>query len=77
MTLSSQMTQNLKTVNVFFINATKKSKLKPFSNSSNTDKTQITSVFKGRYMEDSREYLQNIRVNDFNFRQVSLMEVKS
>ena len=51
MTLSSQMTQNLKTVNVFFINATKKSNLKPFSNSSNTDKTQITSVFKGRYMK--------------------------
>ena len=65
-------------MNKFFINATKKLNLKPFKNSSGTDINQITSVFKNHVsIKKIQECFPNIETNDFNFRKVSLKEVKS
>ena len=67
-----------KTMNTFFINTTKRLNLKPFKNS--CDINQITSVFKNHQKERIRkiqECFPNIEANEFNFRQVSLNEVRS
>ena len=66
-----------KTMNKFSINTTKKLNLKPFKNSSDTDINQITSVFQNHVsIRKIQECFPNIKANDFNFRQVSLKEVK-
>ena len=68
---------NSKAMNKFFINTTKKLNLKPFKSSSDTDINQITSVFKNHVsITKIQECFANIEANDFNFRQVSLKEVK-
>ena len=67
-----------KTMNKFFINSTKNLNLKPFKNSSETDINHVTSVFKNHAsIKRIQECLPNIEENYFNFRQVSLKEVKS
>ena len=64
-------------MNKFFINTTRKLNLKPFKSSSDTDINQITSVFKNHVsITKIQECFANIEANDFNFRQVSLKEVK-
>ena len=69
-----------KTMNTFFINTTKRLNLKPFKNSCGGDINQITSVFENHQKERIRkiqECFPNMEVNEFNFRQVSLNEVRS
>ena len=67
-----------KTMNKFFINTSKKLNLKPFKSSSDTDVNQIASVFKNHVsIRKIQECFPNIEANVFNFRQVSLNEVKS
>ena len=67
-----------KAINKFFINATKKLNLKPFKNSSDTDINQIPSVFQNHVsIREIQECFPNIKASDFNFRHVSLKEVKS
>ena len=66
------------TMNKFFINTIKKLNLKPFKNSSDNDINQITSVFKNHVcIKKIQQFFPNIETIDFNFRQVSLKEVKS
>ena len=66
-----------KTMNKFFITTTKKLDLKRFKNSSETDINQIASVFKNyASIKKIQECFLNIEANGFNFRQVSLKEVK-
>ena len=65
------------TINKFFINTAKKLNLKLFKNSFDTDINQITSVFKSHVsIKKIHECFPSIEANDFNFRQVSLKEVK-
>ena len=67
-----------KTMNKCFINATKNLNLKPFKNSSDTDINQITCVSKNHVsIRKIQGCFANIKANYFNFRQVSLKEVKS
>ena len=67
-----------KAINKFFINTTKKLNLKPFKNSSDTDINQITSVFQNHVsITEIQEFFPNVKASDFNFRHVSLKEVKS
>ena len=64
-------------INKFFINTAKKLNLKLFKNSFDTDINQITSVFKSHVsIKKIHECFPSIKANDFNFRQVSLKEVK-
>ena len=64
-------------MNKFFINTTRKLNLKPFKSSSDTDTNQITSAFKSHVsITKIQECFPDIEANDFNFRQVSLKEVK-
>ena len=66
-----------KTMNAFFINMTE-IKLEPFKNSSGITINQITSVFKNHVsIRKIQDCFPNIEAIDFNFRQVSLKEVKS
>ena len=67
-----------KTMNKFFINATKRLNLKPFKNSADTDINQIRSAFQNHVsIRKIQQSFPNIKANDFNSRQVSLKEVKS
>ena len=64
-------------MNEFHVNATEKLKIKPLKTSSDTDINQIKSVFKNHVsIRKIQECFPNIEANDFNFRQVSLKEVK-
>ena len=65
-------------MNKFFIKTTKKLNVTPFKNPFDTDINQITSVFQNHVsIRKIQECFPNIKANDFNFRQVSLKEVKS
>ena len=65
-------------MNKFFIKTTKKLNLTPFKNPFDTDINQITSGFQNHVsIRKIQECFPNIKANDFNFRQVSLKEVKS
>ena len=67
-----------KTMNKFFRNTTKKLKLKPFKNSSDTGINQTTSAFKNHVsIRKIQGCFPNIEANDLNFWQVPLKKVKS